>query len=130
MHQETRKAIADRAPALITAIKKFNRYCEHLAELHEVEWGIPLPKPLPLKLDALRSGSLLMEDVWITHSPGAIPRWLEDPNIQGGIRAMLQLDHCKEERWRLGVEADNLCRWCGREILATDRAFSRCAIVP
>jgi len=123
IHQETRKAIADRAPALMTAIKKFNRYCELLAELHDDEWGIPLPEPLPLKLDALRSGSLLMEDVWISRSPGTIPAWLENPNIQAGIRAMPQLDHCVEERWRLSVEVDNLCRWFGHELRATEIAI-------
>ena len=95
-----------------------------MAELHNPEWGIPLPEPLPLKLDALRNGSLLMEDVWISRSPGAIPRWLEDLNVQMGIRAMLQLDHCIEEWWRLGVEADNLCRWFGREVLATEVAIA------
>lgn len=35
---------------------------------------------------------------------------------------MLQLDHCIEERWRLGLEADNLCRWFGCEILAAEIA--------
>lgn len=103
----------------MTAIKKFNRYCEQMAKLHDPEWGIPLPESLPLKLDQLRSNSLLMEDVWITRSPGMIPPWLEDSNICAGIRAILQLDHCIEERWRLGIEADNLCRWFGRELLAT-----------
>ena len=93
-----------------------------MAELHDPEWGIPLPEPLPLKLDGLRNGSLLMEDVWISHAPGAVPAWLEDLNVWAGIRAMLQLDHCIEERWRLGVEADNLCRWFGRELLATEVA--------
>ena len=93
-----------------------------MAELHDPEWGIPLPEPLPLKLDGLRNGSLLMEDVWISHAPGAVPPWLEDPNIWAGIRAMLQLDHCIKERWRLGVEADNLCCWFGRELLATEVA--------
>ena len=37
---------------------------------------------------------------------------------------MFQLDHCIEERWRLGVEADNLCRWFGREVLATEVAIA------
>lgn len=107
----------------MTAIKKFNRYCEQMAKLHDPEWGIPLPEPLPLTLDQLRNNSLLMEDVWITRSPGMIPPWLEDSNIRAGIRAMLQLDHCIEERWRLGVEADNLCRWFGRDLLATTIAI-------
>ena len=33
---------------------------------------------------------------------------------------MLKLDRCLEERCRLGVEADNLCRWFGRELHAIE----------
>jgi len=35
---------------------------------------------------------------------------------------MLKVDHCLEERRRLGQEADNLCRWFGRELLALEAA--------
>ena len=35
---------------------------------------------------------------------------------------MLKVDHCLEEQRRLGQEADNLCRWFGRELLALEAA--------
>ncbi|KAG6369027.1 hypothetical protein JVT61DRAFT_1973 [Boletus reticuloceps] len=35
LHQQTRKAIAKRQPALLSAIRKFNSYCEHLETLYD-----------------------------------------------------------------------------------------------
>lgn len=124
VHQYTRKAIAKRKPALISAIRKFNKYCETLARLHKPEWAIPLPQPLPTTLSALRDGNVLMEDVWISRSPEDIPRWLEDPDVREGIRAMLKRDRCVEETRRLGLESDNMCRWFGREYLAVQLALA------
>ena len=123
LHQHTRKAIAKRKPALMAAIRKFNKYCETLESLHQPSWSIPLPRPLPTGLAALRNGPDLQEDVWITPSHGNLPRWLEDPNVRDGIRAMLKVDRCLEERRRLGIEADNLCRWFGRELAAVELAL-------
>jgi hypothetical protein len=123
LHQHTRKAISKRKPALMAAIRKFNRYCETLESLHQPSWSIPLPKPLPTGLAALRTSTDLQEDVWVTPSHGSIPRWLEDPDVRDGIRAMLKVDRCVEERRRLGVEADNLCRWFGRELAAVELAL-------
>ena len=64
-----------------------------------------------------------MEDVWITRTSQEVPRWLNEVEVRVGIRAMLKLDHCLEERCRLGREADNLCRWFGRELLAIEGAI-------
>jgi hypothetical protein len=33
---------------------------------------------------------------------------------------MLKIDRCMEEHRRLGIEADNLCRWFGRELAAIE----------
>ncbi|KAI0373090.1 hypothetical protein BV20DRAFT_963601 [Pilatotrama ljubarskyi] len=111
LHQQTRKAIAKRTPALVTAIRKFNRYCDTLEDLYKPEWSFPLPRHLPTELGALRDDSSLLVDVWTTPAAATVPRWLEDSNIRKGIRAMLVKDRCLEERRRLGNEADNLCRW-------------------
>ena len=125
LHQSTLKAIQKRKPVLLTAIRKFNKYCATLAKLHKPEWGIPLPAPLPVTLDSLRGNgsTILMEDVWISRTPGSLPRWLEDSDMREGIRAMLKIDQCKEERLRLGIEADNLCRWFGQELSAVETAL-------
>ncbi|KAI0706515.1 hypothetical protein C8Q76DRAFT_629740 [Earliella scabrosa] len=125
LHQQTRKAISKRTPALLTAIRKFNTYCEELKRLHQKKWNIPLPSPLPVELGALRDDPSLLTDVWITPLPTSDPppRWLNDMDVRRGIRAMLARDRCLEERRRLGEEADNLCRWYGRELAAVELAL-------
>ncbi|KAG1775772.1 hypothetical protein EV702DRAFT_1198975 [Suillus placidus] len=123
LHQQTHKAIAKRQPALMTAICKFNSYCERLKNLYDPSWGVPLPAALPTKLGDLRNDQTLMEDVWITPSVGDVPRWMEDADIRDGIRAMLKQEQCHEEQRRLGLEADNLCRWFGDELAALELAL-------
>ncbi|OJT05167.1 hypothetical protein TRAPUB_3992 [Trametes pubescens] len=123
LHQQTRKAISKRTPALMTAIRKFNKYCDELEALYQDEWGFPLPQALPTELGALRDEPDLLADVWISPTAGNTPKWLEDSDTRQGIRAMLTLDRCREERRRLGNEADNLCRWYGRELSGIELAL-------
>lgn len=107
----------------MSAIRKFNTYCRQLEELYDPSWSIPLPTPLPTKLNDLRNDQSLMEDVWIAPSVGHIPRWMEDKDVRAGIRAMLKRDRCLEEQHRLGIEADNLCRWFGNELATIELAL-------
>ncbi|KAG1769968.1 hypothetical protein EV702DRAFT_1181682 [Suillus placidus] len=123
LHQQTRKAIAKRQPALMAALHKFNAYCERLEALYDPHCGIPLPTPLLTRLTDLRNDQSLMEDIWIPPSTGKVPRWLDDQDVRDGIRAMLKRDRCVEEQQRLGLEADNLCRWCGDELSALELAL-------
>ncbi|KAI9062699.1 hypothetical protein FKP32DRAFT_1573466 [Trametes sanguinea] len=122
LHQQTRKAIAKRTPALMTAIRKFNTYCDQLQAMYKPQWKCALPQHLPTELGALREDSSLLTDVWIAPVEADKPRWLTDPKIRSGIRALLSRDRCQEERRRLGEEADNLCRWYGRELAAVELA--------
>ncbi|KAG2104041.1 uncharacterized protein F5147DRAFT_775752 [Suillus discolor] len=123
LHQQTRKAIAKRQPALMAALHKFNAYCERLEALYDPHCGIPLPTPLPTKLTDLCNDQSLMEDIWITPSTGKVPCWLDDQDVRDGIRAMLKRDRCVEEQQRLGLEVDNLCRWFGDELSALELAL-------
>ncbi|KAG1842228.1 hypothetical protein F4604DRAFT_1884792 [Suillus subluteus] len=123
LHQQTRKAIAKRQPALMTVIRKFNSYCERLESIFDPSWGVPLPAPLPTKLADLRNDQTLMEDVWITPSVGDVPRWIEDTDVRDGIQALLKQERCREEQRRIGLEADNLCRWFGTELAALELAL-------
>ena len=123
LHQQTCKAITKCQPALMSTIHKFNSYCERLAELYDMSSGIPLPSLLPMKLAELRNDQTLLEDVWISPSAREIPQWLEDVDVREGIRAVLKTDQCHEEQRRLGTEADNMCRWFGRELCAIELAM-------
>ncbi|KII83206.1 hypothetical protein PLICRDRAFT_58527 [Plicaturopsis crispa FD-325 SS-3] len=118
MHQKTRKSISKRKPALLTAIRKFNKYCKILRDMQQPEWGIPIPTDLSTNLAIIREDPLLLQDVWVTPtSPQDTPRWLEDASEKGSAR------RCLEERRRLGREADNLCRWFGSELCALEVAL-------
>ena len=110
----------------MSAIGKFNNFCARLKELYNPTFGIPLPTPLPTKLAELRNDQTLLEDVWITQSlEGETPLWLWDRDVRSGIRALLKLDRCHEERRCLGMEADNMCRWFGRELCAVKFALQQ-----
>ena len=124
LHQQTRKAISRRRPALMMAIRKFNGYCETLERLYDPEWKISLPLPLSLQLATLRDQPSLMEDAWITRSQGEMPRWLDDSDVRDGIRAMLKLDRCAEESVRLRCETVNLTSWLQHEYSAVELVLS------
>jgi len=109
----------------MSAICKFNDYCALLEELYDPSYAIPLPTPLPTKLAELRNDQTLLEDVWITRSHGEIPLWLKDCDVRSGIRALLKLNRCHEEQLRLGMEANNLCWWFGRELCAVEFALQQ-----
>ena len=125
LHQQTRKAISKRTPALMTSIRKFNKYCDQLRELHKPEYNVPLPSPLPTQISILRDEPSLLSDVWINPIVPTVPAWLENENVRRGIRAVLAIDRCLEERRRLGREADNMSRWYRRELAAVKVALRR-----
>ncbi|KIK77681.1 hypothetical protein PAXRUDRAFT_17336 [Paxillus rubicundulus Ve08.2h10] len=101
----------------------FNAYCKKLEELYDPAWCIPLPTPLPTKLTDLRTEQSLTEDIWVMQASEEVPLWMEDQDVQDGIRGMLKRDHCLEEQCQLGIEADNLCRWYGDELAAVELAL-------
>ncbi|EMD32924.1 hypothetical protein CERSUDRAFT_57603, partial [Gelatoporia subvermispora B] len=129
LHQHTRKAISKRQPSILTAIRKFNRYCIMLAEeakKYDIPSTIPIPEQLSTDLAKLRDNPNLYDDVWISslpHQGTQRPRWLEDQSVREGIQAMLKIDRCNEEEARLRREAQNMCAWFGRELAATELAL-------
>ncbi|KAJ7575225.1 hypothetical protein C8J56DRAFT_1063775 [Mycena floridula] len=124
-HQDTRKTIAKRKPALMNALRLFNSYVEDLEKQRDKCPSIPIPLRLPLDLKSLQESVDLFQDVWITPCEGEIPMWLQNVDVRAGIHGMLKLDRCSEERIRLGIEADNLCRWFSRELTAVELARRR-----
>ncbi|TFK20686.1 hypothetical protein FA15DRAFT_759211 [Coprinopsis marcescibilis] len=122
IHQSIRSTIKARAPALQTAIRRFNKNCVELAAMNKPDWNIPTPSILPTSIEELRHDPVLLEDVWILPSKQEIPPWLGDSTVRQGIRGMLRQDRCLEEQLRLGWESDNLCRFFGCELRAIDLA--------
>lgn len=123
LHQQTREAISKRTPALKTAIRKFNKYRAEMAKLYDVAWNFPLPDPLPEELSTMREDPSLLTDVWVTRVSSTIPRWLNDPDVRRGIRSVLAKDRCEEERRRLEMEAENMCRSFRIDLAAVELAL-------
>ncbi|KAG9309813.1 hypothetical protein JVU11DRAFT_10190 [Chiua virens] len=94
----------------MSAICKFNSYCKELEELYDPAWSIPLPRPLPTKLNDLSNDQSLMEDVWITPTEGQVPHWMEDQAVRDGMRAMLK--HKRASR--------NSASWASKRTICAD----------
>ena len=107
----------------MTAIRKFNKYRAEMAKLYDAAWNFPLPDLLPEELNVLREDSSLLTDVWISRVSATTPRWLNDVDVRRGIRAVLVRDRCEEERLRLEIEADNMCRSLGIDLAAVELAI-------
>jgi hypothetical protein len=126
LHQKITKKVTKRAPALVTAIQKFNGLTIQIKQLKKPEFNIPTPQALPTNLAELRKpGSEIWEDIWTTCLDKKAPKWLESKEARDSIRAMLKLDRCKEEMKRLAAEADNLCNWYGRELASIETALTQ-----
>ncbi|KAH6907830.1 hypothetical protein BKA70DRAFT_1104358 [Coprinopsis sp. MPI-PUGE-AT-0042] len=124
LHQKARANIQKRAPALTSAIHRFNKKIEQLKSLYQAEWKIPLPEKLPTDLGKLKDDPSLLTDVWTSTSAGEeVPPWLSDPEVRDAIASMHAEDRCSEERIRVGIEADNMIRWFRKEFLATEVAL-------
>ncbi|KAJ6505166.1 hypothetical protein C8R45DRAFT_817754 [Mycena sanguinolenta] len=123
LHQNTRRAIAKRKPALLNAIAKFNAYCAELERLRPAGCLIPIPSPLSPGLSGLRDDPTLQQDVWVTPAHAAIPRWLQDDDVRDGIRGLHAADRCAEEILRLDLERGNLRRWLMQENAIVNRAI-------
>ncbi|CAK5269727.1 unnamed protein product [Mycena citricolor] len=121
-HQQTRKAMAKRHPILYRLIERFNSLCEKAEEEFPAGCHLPVPHPLPTRLASLRNDLTLYEDVCVTPSSGAIPRWLDDSDVRDGIQNMHSVDRCTEEMPRLNRERANLELY----LLAETALVSRC----
>ncbi|CAK5267112.1 unnamed protein product [Mycena citricolor] len=125
LHQAARKALSKRQPALHRLIDKFNSFCSRLEEIQPPHCSVPIPLPLPTKLNELKSHTNLFEDIWITPSEGGVPLWLCDENVRQGISSLHVLDRCHEEDLRLSRESENMLRWIDQESLLLASAKER-----
>ncbi|KAJ2912261.1 hypothetical protein MD484_g8155, partial [Candolleomyces efflorescens] len=123
MHQHVRSAMTKKTASLATAIKRYNTECQALSTIAKTEWNIPLPEPLPTSMAELKKCTTLMENVWVEPVEDDSKRWVHDQDVRDGIRAMLRVKRCTEERRRLSWEADNMLRWYMRELQAITSAM-------
>ena len=123
-YQNTRKKLSRRSGALTRSITQFNTYRNTLQALRPEGTDIHIPDPLPTDVKALREHPELLQDVWVTPSVDVqAPKWLANPNVRKAITANHREARSLEEIRRCGMEADNMCRWFGDELLNIEVAI-------
>jgi hypothetical protein len=117
-------SITRRKKPLARLIGIYNRYCcdLDLPEAWNASWKIPKPRPLPANPDKLKDDAGFLESINLQVTDH-VPRWSTDPSIRLGIRAMMKLDRCKEEEWRLQREATNMLQWFKEQVTAINVAL-------
>jgi hypothetical protein len=125
MHQKTLKAIHKRKGPLSNSINRFNKYTEQLRSLKQPSWNILIPAKLPTNLLELRDESDIMEDIWLAPTSDflkPLPAWMVNPNVRKGIKALVKLERCVEEREHIDIESKNLANWFFEELCALELA--------
>ncbi|KAJ7079878.1 hypothetical protein C8R43DRAFT_910045 [Mycena crocata] len=114
-----RKIIAQEAPRLFAAIRKYNDLCGDIIKIAPLAPAFPLPTPLPTDLAGLRRDPNLSVDVLTTHAPRAV----RDPVVRKGVDSMLMVDRCLEEHARLVMEGTNIVEWMRDQLFAISNAL-------
>ncbi|RDB23171.1 hypothetical protein Hypma_009676 [Hypsizygus marmoreus] len=131
LHNHVRSSVKRHEPGVVQLANKYNKLCDELATLKRS--GKALAKAtIPAKIE--REGLFKLDvddDIWQDiglddDSDAAIPAWLGDENTRTGIKAMLELDRCKEEEQRLGMEHCTMQEWMMEEWHAVLYALEIC----
>lgn len=122
MHQTVRAAMSKKTQSLNNAVERYNVECTAILKIWPPDCQIPKPEPLPTSLTELKACTTLMESVWVSKVE-TDHRWVRDPDVREGIRAMHKAARCIEERKRLGIEADNMLWYFRRRLAAVTEAL-------
>ena len=116
-------SIQKRRPALEKLIRQYNEYCTNLKAMYNPAYRIPLPQPLSDNLYQVRDDSYLLEDVIVGQTREQPSCWFTEPKVRLGARALLKVERCSEELYRLSLESRNMCEWFQRELTAVELAL-------
>ncbi len=116
-------------PGIQTLARKYNTLCNDLVDLIKAKKA---PRgavaPLPIEMDRLFKLDIddnIWQDVGLTDDNDEsveIPAWLGDEYVQKGIKFLLELDRCMEERRRLISECISMRQWLREEWVIMTKA--------
>ncbi|RDB20434.1 hypothetical protein Hypma_012497 [Hypsizygus marmoreus] len=124
LHDHVTSQVKRHEPGIMQLCKKYNDLCsemEQRKQRREAPPGAVIPPRIEkeglFKLD-------VDDDIWQDiglydnedgDSDQSVPNWLGDENTRWGIRALLELDRCKEEETRLRRERCAMQEWIHEE---------------
>jgi len=127
LESHTKQQIKRKEPGIQTLARRYNTLCSDLVEMIKSKKG---PRgavaPLPIEMDRLFKldvGDDIWQDVGLTDENDEnveIPAWLGDEYVRKGIKSLLDLDRCMEERRRLISECISMRQWmCEEWVIVT-----------
>ncbi|KAJ7589950.1 hypothetical protein C8J56DRAFT_783748 [Mycena floridula] len=133
LQSHTEDQVKKKDPSILALVKKYNGICEALTKMIS-SGAAPTDSISPKPID--KAGLFQLDvDNEIWHDIGliddfegvaSIPRWLADDDVRHGIRLMLELDRCEEERVRLLDERVALRNWMAEEWKVTALFIGQC----
>ena len=115
-NDHTSDAIKKREPTIQKLINLYNDECKTIEQLisrRKAPKDSIAPEPLPKKgIFQLDVDDAIWRELGLNDDETtARPRWLLDPKVRDGIRAMLKKDRCAEDSHRLLREREHLQIW-------------------
>ncbi|KAH6906264.1 hypothetical protein BKA70DRAFT_1106739, partial [Coprinopsis sp. MPI-PUGE-AT-0042] len=133
-HVETQ--LRKKQPTIKNTIHRYNELC---AQMERLVKGNRAPRGavVPLQIDdhsvyQLDVDSPIWDNTCFDEDLSTVPRWMSDDGIRSGIKAVLQMDRCREEEARLKREIQNLQDWSieqWSQICASLIAYSKCSYI-
>ncbi|KAJ7215792.1 hypothetical protein GGX14DRAFT_359326 [Mycena pura] len=131
LHAHTEAAVKRREPTISKLNMQYNKLCKDITTLikqKKAPAGSTAPRPIPAdRLWQVDVDDEIWQDVGLDDDAGDTepPRWLYDEKVRLGIRAMLELDRCKEEDSRLKMERCAMQEWFAEEWQAVNSAMEQ-----
>lgn len=126
-HAQMRDLVNAREKNLSALVRKFNSLVSHMELLLKESKGPRRRMRLPRRLDSKKLFRLdVDDDIWQEdpglgpQDEGDLPAWQIDAQVRRGIRAMLEIDRCREEQERLLAEGEALSSWWSEECVVLD----------
>ncbi|KAJ7795836.1 hypothetical protein B0H14DRAFT_2620574 [Mycena olivaceomarginata] len=138
LYSHTEAAVKRREKGIQNLALKYNKQCAKVAQLirdKNAPRGALAPRPIPdgqlWKLD-------VDDDIWEddgldddeTEEQTTPPPWLCDDGVRAGIKALLQIDRCREEDIRLKKERAALQVWFAEEWALVNHALEEAGTAP
>lgn len=136
LYSHTEAAVKRREKGIQNLAQEYNKQCVKVAQLirdKSAPRGALAPHPIPDgRLWKLDVDDDIWEDVGLDDDETeqtTPPPWLCDDGVRAGIKALLQIDRCKEEDARLQKERAAMQVWFAEEWTLVNRSLAKAGIL-